>query len=136
MARTRNAGVQLVGHQMLARQQSAADELNPDRLDSYFIALAALRFLFGRAGAVWSVKGGNLLANNWILGRLVDIDLRPMLILLGHAGVGKNCLHRTLRHASITINARVGVYIEPVGKFMKSFDRTNRGTVGVFTINT
>ena len=75
------------------------------------------------------------MTDNRILGRLIDIYLRPMLILFGHAGVDKDRFNRTLRHAGITINAGVGVYIEPIWKFMKSFHGANRGTVGVFTID-
>ena len=51
------------------------------------------------------MEGGNLLANDWILRSFIDIDLRPMLILLGHVGVREDRFDRTLRYASITIDA-------------------------------
>lgn len=81
------------------------------------------------------MQGGNLLTDNRILWRLIDIDLRPMLILFGDAGVRKDRFNWTLRHARITINAGIGVYIESIGEFMKSFHGANRGTVCVFTID-
>ena len=45
------------------------------------------------------------MANDWILRSFIDIDLRPMLILLRHVGVREDRFDRTLRYASITIDA-------------------------------
>ena len=91
--------------------------------------------LFFRTGATWSMQGWYLLTDDRIVWGLVYIDLCPMLILFWNVGVGEDRFHRTLRHASITVDASVGINVEPIGKFMKSFDRAYCCTVGVFTID-
>ena len=87
------------------------------------------------SSTAWAMQGGNLGADYRIFGSFVDIDLRPMSIVLGHVVIGEDCFHRTLRHARITIDAGVGVNVEAVRQFVKCFDRAHRGTVGIFAVN-
>ncbi len=75
------------------------------------------------------------MTNDRIFRSFVDIDLRPMLILLGHVGVREDRFDRTLGYAGIAIDAGLSVDVEAVRKFMKCFDRTYRSTVGIFTVN-
>jgi len=82
------------------------------------------------------MEGGNLLANDWILRSFIDIDLRPMLILLGHVGVREDRFDRTLRYASITIDAGFRVDVEAVRQFMECLDRANRSAIGILAVNT
>src|SRR5437867_13169330 len=91
--------------------------------------------LLCRAGAVWSMQRGDLLTDDRIVWSLVDIDLRPVLILFRHRVVGEDRFHRTFGYAGITIDARVGVDIKAIRQFVKSFDGANRCTIGVLTIN-
>ena len=76
------------------------------------------------------------MANDWILRSFVDIDLRPMLILLGHVGVREDRFDRTLRHAGIAIDAGLCVDVEAVRQFMECLDRANCSAIGVLAINT
>jgi hypothetical protein len=92
--------------------------------------------LFFWSSTVWSVQGGNLGADYRILWSFVYIDLRPVSIVFGHVVVGKDSFDRTLGHARIAIDAGVGVNVETIGEFVKCFDRTHGGTVGIFAINT
>ncbi len=87
-------------------------------------------------GTAWSVKSGNLLADNWILWRFINIDLRPVRIILGHVGVGENSFHRTLRHTGVAIDASIRIDVKAVCQFMKRLHRTNGCTIGVLAINT
>jgi hypothetical protein len=101
------------------------------RLWNYFVG----ELLFW-SSAAWAMQGGNLRADYRILWSFVDIDLRPVSIVFGHVVIGKDCFHRTLRHACITIDAGVSVNVETVRQFVKCFDRAHRGTVGIFAVNT
>ena len=92
--------------------------------------------LFLRTGTCWSVQGRDLLADDRILRSFIDINLRPMRIVLGHVGISKDCFHRTLRNAGIAIDASVGIDVEAISQFMKCFDRTDSGTVGVLAVDT
>ena len=82
------------------------------------------------------MEGWNLLANDWILRSFIDIDLRPMLILLGHVGVREDRFDWTLRHAGIAIYAGFSVDVEAVWQFMECLDRANCSAIRVFAINT
>jgi hypothetical protein len=81
------------------------------------------------------VKGGNLLADNRILGSFVYVDLRPVRIVLGYVSVGENGFDRAFRHARVTIDTGVGVDVKAVRQFMKCFNRTNSCAVGVLAID-
>jgi hypothetical protein len=81
------------------------------------------------------VKRGNLLTDDGIIWGFVDIDLRPVRVVLGHISVREDRFNRTFGHAGITIDASFGVDIKTIRQFVKSFDRTNRGAVGVLTVN-
>ena len=70
--------------------------------------------LFFGAGAGRSVKSWDLLADNRILGSFVDVDLRPVCVILGHVSVGENCFDRALRYARITIDASVGIDVKTI----------------------
>ena len=76
------------------------------------------------------------MADDWIVWSFVNIDLRPMRIVLGNVSIGEDCLYRTFRNARIAIDTSVGVDVKTIGKFMKRFHRTHRGAVGIFAINT
>src|SRR5687768_17990602 len=91
--------------------------------------------LFFWSGAAWAVKGGNFLADDWVLRSFVYVDLRPMSIVLGHVGVGEDCFDGTFGHARIAIYTGVGVDVKTVGQFMKCFNRTNGCAVGVLAID-
>jgi len=92
--------------------------------------------LFRRAGAGWSMQRGNLLTDDRIIRSLVDVDLGPVLMLLRHVIVGKDCFDRAFRHARVAIDTGIGVDIKTIGQFVESFDGTNCSTVGVLAINT
>ena len=62
--------------------------------------------LFFRSSAGWSVQRGNLLTDDRIVRRFVDIDLRPVRVVFGNVSVRENRFHRTLRHTRIAIDAR------------------------------
>jgi hypothetical protein len=81
------------------------------------------------------MERGYLLADNRIVWSFVNIDLRPMGIVLRNVCVGKDCFHRTFRHASIAIDTSVGVYVKAIGEFVKCFYRTDSRAVGIFAIN-
>lgn len=87
------------------------------------------------SSAAWTMQGGNLRADYRIFWGFVDIDLCPVGIVFGHVVIREDCFHRTLRHARITIDAGVGVYVETVRQFVKCFDRAHRSTVGIFAVN-
>src|SRR5260370_14618398 len=97
--------------------------------------IAEGRSLFWRAGTVWSVQRGNFLADHGVVWRFIDIDLRPVLILLRHIVVGKDRLNRTFRNTRVAIDAGVSVNIKTIRQFVKRFDRANRGAVGVLAVN-
>ena len=78
----------------------------------------------------------NLLADDGIVRGFVDIDLRPVRVILRHIIVGKDCFYRTLWNARVAINAGVGIDVQTVGQFMKSFHWTHRRAIGVLAINT
>ena len=98
--------------------------------------IEVLSRLFFWSSTGWSMKGGNLLANDWILRSFVNIYLSPMLILLGHVGVREDRFDRTLRHAGIAIDAGLSVDVEAVRQFMECLDRANCCAIGVLAINT
>jgi hypothetical protein len=81
------------------------------------------------------MKGGYFLADDGIVWSFVDIDLRPVSIVFRDVAVREDGFHRTFRHAGVAINASVGVNVEAVGQFMKSFDRADGRTVGIFAVN-
>jgi hypothetical protein len=81
------------------------------------------------------VQGGNFLADNRIIRGFVNIDLRPVRVLLRDVGVREDGLDRTLRHARIAINAGIGVDVEPVGQFVKCFDRTNGRAIRILAVH-
>jgi len=91
--------------------------------------------LFLWSGAGWSVQGRYLLTYDRIVWSFVDIDLGPVCVVFRHIGVREDCFHRTLRYASVTINASVGINVEAVSQLVKCFDRANGRTVGIFAIN-
>lgn len=70
-----------------------------------------------------------------IVRSFVNVDLRPVSVVLRHVGVRKNCFHRTFRHTGITINACVGINVEAVRQFVKCFDRADGRAVGIFAVN-
>ena len=76
------------------------------------------------------------MADDWIVWSFVNIDLRPMSIIFGNVSVGEDCLYRTFRNARIAIDTGVGIDVKTIGEFMKSFQRTHCGAVGIFAINT
>jgi hypothetical protein len=82
------------------------------------------------------MQGGNLLTDDWILRSFVDIDLCPMGVVLRYIGISKNRFNGTFRNACVTINASVRVYVEPIWKFVKSFDGAYGCAVCVFAVNT
>ena len=82
------------------------------------------------------MESGYLLANDRIIRRLIDIDLRPVRIILGNVVISEDCFHRTLRNASIAIDTSLGVDIESVRQLMKRLNGTHRCAIGVFTVNT
>jgi hypothetical protein len=92
--------------------------------------------LFRGARAVGAMQSGNLLADDRILRSLVDIDLRPVRIVLGYVRVGKDRFDWTLRHTRIAINASLRIYVKTIGQFVKCLNRTNGSTVSVLAINT
>jgi hypothetical protein len=81
------------------------------------------------------MQGGYFLANDRIVWSFVNIDLRPVSIVFRDVGVREDGFHRTFRYAGIAINASVGINVEAVGQFMKSFDGADGRTVGIFTVN-
>ncbi len=86
-------------------------------------------------GAGWSMQRRYLLTDDWIVWSFVNIDLRPMSVVLRNIGVGEDCFHRTFRNARIAIDTSVGVDIKTIGEFVKRFHRTNSRAVGIFAIN-
>src|SRR3989442_1564042 len=81
------------------------------------------------------MQRGNLLTDDGIVRRLVDINLSPVRVLLRHVVVREDGFNRTFRDARIAIDAGISVDIKTIRQFMESFNRTNRGTVGVLAIN-
>jgi hypothetical protein len=82
------------------------------------------------------MQGRYLLTDDWILRSFVDINLCPMSVVLRYVGIGKNRLNRTLRNTRVTIDASICVYVEPIWKFVKSFDGAYGCAVRVFAVNT
>lgn len=81
------------------------------------------------------MQRGNLRANDRIVWGFVDIDLGPVCVVFRYVVIGEDCLDRTLRHASVAIDAGVGVDVETIRQLVKRFDRAHGGTVGIFTVN-
>ena len=81
------------------------------------------------------MQRGNFLADYWIVGRFVDIDLGPVRVLLRNIGVRKDRLNRTFGDARVAIDAGVGVDVQTIRQFMKRFDGTDSGAVGVLAID-
>jgi hypothetical protein len=81
------------------------------------------------------MQGRYFLADDRILRSFVDIYLGPVSVVFRNISVCEDCFDRTLRHASIAIDASVGIDVEAIGKFVKSFDRANGRAVGIFAIN-
>lgn len=98
--------------------------------------MSAVSGLFFRTSTGWSMQGRYLLTNDRKIRSFVDVDLRPVGIVIRDVGVCKDRLYRTLRHAGITIDASVGINVEAVRQFVKCFDRADSRTVGIFTVNT
>jgi hypothetical protein len=92
--------------------------------------------LFRRSRTVRAVQSGVLLADDRIVGSLVDVDLRPVRVVLRYVGVGKNRFDRTLGHTRIAIDASLGVYVKTIRQFVKCFDGTDGSAVSVLAINT
>src|ERR1041384_2035167 len=85
---------------------------------SFFAPLRETAFvlrpsLFG-ARTSWAVQGGNLLTDDRIIRSFVYVDLGPMSVVLRHISIGKNCFHRTFRHARIAIDASVGIDVKTI----------------------
>jgi hypothetical protein len=91
--------------------------------------------LFFWTSTAWSMQGGYFLANDRIVWSFVNIDLCPVSVVFRDVGIREDGFHRTLRDASIAINASVGINVEAIGQFMKSFDRAHGRTVGIFAVN-
>jgi hypothetical protein len=87
-------------------------------------------------GAAWSVQRGDLLTKNRIVRGFIDIDLRPVRIVLRHIVVGEYGFDWTLGNARVAIDARIGVDIKAVGQFVKCLYRADRGTIRVLAVNT
>lgn len=92
--------------------------------------------LLFRTRAAWSMQRRNFLADDWIVWSFVNIDLRPMSIIFGNVSIGEDRLDRTFRNAGIAIDTSVGIDVKTIGKFVKSFHRTDSRAVGIFAINT
>src|SRR5262249_47914094 len=90
---------------------------------------------FRLAFTVWSEQRGNLLADDRIIWRFVDIGLSPVGLIFRYVVVGEDRFDGTFRNACVAIDAGVSVDVKTVRQFVESFDGTNRGAVGVFTIN-
>ena len=60
------------------------------------------------------MQGRNLLADDRIIWSFVDIDLRPVRILLRDVGVGEDRFYRTLRYTRVAINASVCIDVEAI----------------------
>ena len=82
------------------------------------------------------MQSGYLLTNDRIIRRLIDIDLRPVRIILGNVGIREDRFYRTLGHTSIAIDTSLSVDIESIRQLMKRLNGTHRGAVGVFTVDT
>ena len=54
------------------------------------------------------------MADDRILRSFVNVDLRPMSIVLGHVGVGEDGFDRTLGHARVAIDTGVGVDVKTI----------------------
>ena len=93
------------------------------------------RILFIWTSAAWTVKGGNLLADDRIIRSFVYVDLRPMSIVFRHVGVGEDRFYRAFRHARITIDTGISVDVKTIRQFMKCFYRTNSCAVGLLAID-
>jgi hypothetical protein len=107
----------------------------PVKSDVFVYRTRFMGALFRGAVAGWSMQRGNLLTDHRIIRGFVDIDLRPVLMLLGHVIVGKDRFDRALRHARVAIDTGISVNVKTIGQLVKSFDRTNRSAVRVLTIN-
>jgi hypothetical protein len=81
------------------------------------------------------VQRRNLLTDDRILGSFVDVDLRPMSVILRNIRVSENRFYRTLRHARIAIDASIGIDVKTIGQLVKRFNGTNGGAVGVLAID-
>jgi hypothetical protein len=66
----------------------------------------------------------------------VLIYLKPAEVFLGNRHIRKDRLDGAFRKARVTINARIGIYKKLVRQFVKSFNRTNGGAIGVFAVDT
>mgnify|MGYP001250158469 CR=1 FL=1 len=68
-----------------------------------------------------------------ILGIFVQID--PILLVVRHIVLGINGLHRAFRHASITVDAGVGIDQQPIRRLVECLHRAHIHTTRVNTIN-
>jgi hypothetical protein len=82
------------------------------------------------------MQGRNLLADDWIVRRLVNVDLSPVGVLIRDGGIREDRLHGAFRHARVAIYAGVGVDIETVRQFMERLDRADRRAIRILAINT
>jgi hypothetical protein len=92
--------------------------------------------LLFRSGARWSVQCRYLLTNDWIVRCLINVDLGPMRVIFRNEVIGKDCFYRTLRHACVTIDTSFSIDVQAVGQFVERLNRTHRGAIGVFAVNT
>jgi len=81
------------------------------------------------------MKSGDLLTDDWILWRFINIYLRPVRIILGHVRVSENRFDRAFRHARVAIDASIRIDVKAVCQFMKRLYRANSCTVGVLAVN-
>jgi len=99
---------------------------------SYFAEKFALFRLSFTAGAV---KCGDLRADDRVILCFL-VYLEPVLIFLRDRHIREDRFDRAFRDAGVAVDAGVRVDQEPVRQFVKGFNRTDRGTVGVLTIKT
>src|SRR5688572_9679817 len=78
--------------------------------------------LLFRTSARRAMKGGNFLADYWIVRSFVDIDLSPMSIVLWHVGVGEDRFNRALGDTRIAVDAGVSINVKTIRQLMKCFD--------------
>ena len=81
------------------------------------------------------MQRGNLLTDDRIIRSFVDIDLGPVLELLGNVIVGKDCFDGAFRQACVTVDTCVGIDQKPIGRFVKCLDGANGRAVGIFAVD-
>jgi len=91
--------------------------------------------LLGRAGTSSSHQGRLFGADDRVIFCLFVL-LEPVQVLFRHRHIRENGLDRALRETRVAVDAGIGVNQQAVGCFVKRFDRTDCGAVGVFAFNT